>query len=501
MNCGPLIHHDVLPLPTCDRLPFHVLTVAGPDFLFNIFDSNDAMSCPLDTMDEENIQYGSAQENMHSPIYSPNSGTCEKDFIRDNNNYEDDVKYNDRYNDENEQESSFIEDAEKQQQEEQSLEYQQEGEEESYDYGDIEKESSAVRRHLTYDDDKENIHQYEEEQEEDEEYDNYRRRQRDIENPPDEEMSRKFDTVPSQSLKRTNSSDSLEDIGSMATRKKGGGRQVRSSAGSDDGWDAGPIGRLLLAMSPAKAWLGAVWRDLTCANLSHCGVEAKAACVSLFRAQDTWSMCLQYLLVGLALSFVCEVLHQGPQYNTSLLLALIASFEFHFFPTNSVRPQLVMSVLVVASLVLDIMLFAQPPRLVSHAAKALTSIVFLTKGLALYNFLCVSNTGSRAKKYLWRRIRVFFPPLSYPRKPMREIRSRVLAIEWLQGGVAVGYLVLFFFGYSTIGVANVMSSPSAGMPLVAFLPIKFLTSSAILMVSAINIFLFCFDVLCVDFLL
>ena len=66
---------------------------------------------------------------------------------------------------------------------------------------------------------------------------------------------------------------------------------------------------------------------------------------------------------------------------------------------------------------------------------------------------------------------------------MREIRSRILAIEWLQGGVAIGYIVLFVFGFMTIGVANVMSSPSAGLALVAFLPIKFLTSSGILMVS------------------
>ena len=327
-------------------------------------------------------------------------------------------------------------------------------------------------------------HQYEEEEEEEEleEEEGDNRKQRDVENPPlheDDNISRKFDTSLSQSRKRNKSSDSLDDLGSSSLSVKN--RKGKEHGGGSE--EAGVMSKLNVVWLPTKAWLGEVWRDLTCVNASHCVREAKAACQTLFVAEDTWSMCLQYLLVGLVMSFVCEVVSEGAQYNTALLLALIAGFEFRFFPTNSVRPQLVLSVLVGISFMLDIMLFAQPSHLVNDAAKVLTAFVFLAKGLALYNFLCLSNTGSRAKKYLWRRIRVFFVPLSYPRKPMREIRSRILAIEWLQGGVAIGYIVLFVFGFMTIGVANVMSSPSAGLALVAFLPIKFLTSSGILMVS------------------
>lgn len=383
--------------------------------------------------------------------------------------------------------------------------------------GSKKEKSFAVQRHLTFDNEKEEgveedekeeeesqhdyhqyhrryHHQYEEEEEDGEEdedeedekemevYSNSRQRG-DVENPPvqdDDNLSRKFDTPSSQSAKRIKSTDSLEDLTSsgLSLKNKKGGCQQQGGGGS-----GGVMSKVNIVWIPTKSLLGEVWRDLTCANAGHCAREFKAACQALFVAEDTWSMCLQYLLVGLVMSFTCEVVAQGAQYNTALLLALIAGFEFHFFPTNSVRPQLVLSVLVAISFMLDIMLFAQPPRVVNDAAKVLTAFVFLAKGLALYNFLCLSNTGSRAKKYLWRRIRVFFVPLSYPRKPMREIRSRVLAIEWLQGGVAIGYMVLFVFGFSTIGVANVMSSPSSGLALVAFLPIKFLTSSAILMVS------------------
>lgn len=327
------------------------------------------------------------------------------------------------------------------------------------------KVSLAVQRHLDFaDDDKEH------------EQDNCNDAT-DVENPParerDEEMSRKFGSSP-QPIKRTYSTASFEDIGSSEARMK-----------KEQYLEKNTMGKLnWLVWAPTKLWLGEVWRDLTYTNACKCGNETKAAILVMFEAKDTWSMCLQYLLVGLVMSFVCEVVHQGPQYNTALLLALLTGFEFHFFPSNSVRPQLVLSVLVGISFIMDIILFAQPPHQVGTTAKVLTAVVFLSKGLALYNLLCLSSTGSRAKKYLWRRLRVFFVPLSHPRKPMREIRSRVLAIEWLQGGVAIGYMVLFIFGFMTLGVGNVMSSPSAGMPLVAFLPLKFLTSSGILMVRS-----------------
>mmetsp|Transcript_6775 Transcript_6775/g.13033 ORF Transcript_6775/g.13033 Transcript_6775/m.13033 type:complete len:1043 (+) Transcript_6775:153-3281(+) len=357
------------------------------------------------------------------------------------------------------------------------------------------KEGVAVHRHLNFDDEKDDALCDDDDdfgegndvlgtgrRKVDDERNHWRR---DVENPPpqDDEMSRKYDRAPSTftSVKRSDSPDSLEDIGHSSIRTKG-------RKGEQDGrtGESRVMSVVNVAWLPTRAWFGEVWRDLTVANASKCSSEAKMALEALFQAKNTWSQCLHYLLVGLIMSFICEVVSQGPQYNTALLLVLIAGFEFNYFPSKSVRPQLVLSVLVGVSIALDIMLFAQPPHKVNDGAKVLTSIVLLSKGLALYNFLCLSSTGSRAKKYLWRRIRVFFIPLSYPRKPMREIRSRILAVEWLQAGVAIGYIVLFVFGFMAVGVSDVMSSPSAGMPLVAFLPIKFLTSSAITMVLMID---------------
>ena len=317
--------------------------------------------------------------------------------------------------------------------------------------------------------------------------------QGDVESHPtvgrDEEMSRKFDVTPSKRVERTNSNDSLEDIATSHKKKKSNNRKKSNPE---------PEGIVSMVLSDSKDWLGEVWRDLTCANASKCLSIGKLSMETLFNASDTWSKCYHYLLAGLVVSLICEIVVSGPQYNSALLLSLIAAAEFQFFPSNSVRPHLVFAVLVAISYFLDILLFVQPQRKVKHTAKALTAIVFLAKGLAMYNFLFYSNSGARAKKYLWCRIRVFFIPLSYPRKPMREIRSRVLAIEWLQGGVAVGYLVLFVYAYMTIGSSDVMSSPAAGMALMAFLPIKFLTSTAILLVGVdkftVEIALFCLSI-------
>lgn len=395
------------------------------------------------------------------------------------------------------QESSFIEDDDDHEKQENS-----EGDMDntSYDYDigeEVEEEEEddcvdcdekegrvhvAVHRHLNFDEENEDE---DENDEEDGEHRQFEHHERDVENPPvqEEEMSRKFDRAPSMSAKRVTSSAS--SLGGAASLSPTSHRKRKEQDGrSGENRVTTAVNSVLV---PIFAWLQEVWRDLTPANASKCASETKTTLHILFLAKGTWSACLPYLMAGLALSFCCEVVHQGPQYNTALLLALMAGFEFSFFPSNSVRPQLMLSLLVLTSVLLDIVLFAQPPQVVNDGAKVLTAMVLLAKALALYKFLCQSSAGSRAKKYLWRRLRVFLVPLSYPRKPMREIRSRVLAIEWLQGGVAVGYVVLFIFGFMTVGAADVMSSPPAGMPLVAFLPLKFLTSSAIFMVSKVDL--------------
>lgn len=59
---------------------------------------------------------------------------------------------------------------------------------------------------------------------------------------------------------------------------------------------------------------------------------------------------------------------------------------------------------------------------------------------------------------------------------MREIRARILALEWIQAVSAFGYLVLFIAGVSTVGFSSLMTSPSRGIPLVAFFPLKCVTS-------------------------
>jgi len=205
----------------------------------------------------------------------------------------------------------------------------------------------------------------------------------------------------------------------------------------------------------------------------------KRSVMILFVSESSWTTGVFYLTAGLFLSFWCEMLKNAPKYNSTTLLVLMASVAFKRFPSNSVRPQILLTVLTVLSIALDIHTFSRPPQVVSSAAKGLTACVLVCKCLALYYFLWLSEGADRARKYLQRRVRVFLLPVARPRKVMREIRARILALEWIQFVSMVGYFVLFIVGVSTVGFSRVMTSPSRGIPLAAFFPLKALSSGLV----------------------
>ena len=121
---------------------------------------------------------------------------------------------------------------------------------------------------------------------------------------------------------------------------------------------------------------------------------------TLLLQRTTWITGLPYLVVGLVLAFIGEVLKNGPQHNVAVLLILMAAFAFPKFPDRSVRPQLVIILFTAISFILDIILFANPD--VNIGVKAITAMVFLSKCLALYQFLWYTKNASKARKYFIR---------------------------------------------------------------------------------------------------
>lgn len=198
---------------------------------------------------------------------------------------------------------------------------------------------------------------------------------------------------------------------------------------------------------------------------------------TLMQHRSTWLAGLPYLIVGLALAFIGEVISTGPQYNVVTLIVLMAAFAFPNFPDKTVRPQLVIVLITCITFLLDINLVSHPETEVG--AKAITAMVFLAKALALYQFLWYTKNAAKARKYFIRRVRVFLIPWARPKNIMREMRSRILAIELLQFMSIIAYMTLFFVAIVHFGYLDLVTNPRRGVALAAFLPIKTVTSGLV----------------------
>jgi hypothetical protein len=198
---------------------------------------------------------------------------------------------------------------------------------------------------------------------------------------------------------------------------------------------------------------------------------------TLLLHRSTWSAGLPYLVVGLMLAFIGEVMKHGPRHNVVVLLVLMAAFAFPKFPDKTVRPQLVIVLITIVSFILDIIVFADPT--LDVGVIAVTAMVFLAKGLALYQFLWYTKNAAKARKYFIRRVRVFLIPWARPKNIMRELRSRILAIEILQFVCVISYMTLFFVAIIHLGYSDLVTDPKKGVALAAFLPLKTVSSGAV----------------------
>jgi hypothetical protein len=205
---------------------------------------------------------------------------------------------------------------------------------------------------------------------------------------------------------------------------------------------------------------------------------------------------MPFLVIAVFLELILESCfsqyHFG--YNLYLLLTLEAAILFPSFPKASVRPQLCLSVLTLLSFLLDIYLLlyynnsASFSATYSSSANPLSppplSILFIVlfslflffKFLIFSNFLLHIQSASRIRKYLDRRLRLFFFPLKQPKRFMREIRGRFLAISWLSFFSTFCYLLFFCLFYFVYDFKSFYLSSSMISSLTLFLLLKIVTS-------------------------
>jgi hypothetical protein len=148
-----------------------------------------------------------------------------------------------------------------------------------------------------------------------------------------------------------------------------------------------------------------------------------------------------FLVFGLLFSSILEIMGQHFEYNFVLLLTLAAATLFPHFPRNSVRPQLVLSVTTLFSFGLDIFkLSTSPTTSTQREIMTFLLLTMLCKLAVFAGFLHNTQSAPRTRKYLDRRLRLFFPPFRVPHRIMRDIRGRCMAL------CGIHFFLSFAFG-------------------------------------------------------
>lgn len=173
------------------------------------------------------------------------------------------------------------------------------------------------------------------------------------------------------------------------------------------------------------------------------------------------------LLFSLALvvNFTIELVSPHVmRYNTVIILALACSVEFSEFPRKTVRPQVIISLSVFLSIGVDVFILVMNRFSIFLTISAILLITL--KVLLLNVFYRNSPSASRTRKYIDRRVRLFLIPWFQPRRIMRDVRGRMLAIGWLQLVAVILYLVLSLVVYFYLDAVtfSLFSESSSTLP-------------------------------------
>jgi hypothetical protein len=150
---------------------------------------------------------------------------------------------------------------------------------------------------------------------------------------------------------------------------------------------------------------------------------------------------------GLVSAGILEILHAGLQLDLFLMLVLVVAITYPDFPSNSVRAQLILSLYTLGSFGWDLFVLIRRINTKSgrYSQGAIIAIQFfavilmLCKGHIFWEFLLNVKGSARVRKYMHRRFRLFLFPFEQPKRIMRDIRGRYLALAWLH---VISFLML-----------------------------------------------------------
>jgi hypothetical protein len=186
-----------------------------------------------------------------------------------------------------------------------------------------------------------------------------------------------------------------------------------------------------------------------------------------------------FLALGLFFCGVLEVIQPSFRYNFIIFLVLAMSALFPAFPATSVRPQLCVSVATLLSFAFDIIKLSNKYQ--SNSGVIVLVVFQIICKLLVFNaFLRNTKGGSRTRKYLDRRLRLFFIPLRQPKRIMRDVRGRFLALGWIQLFAVLAYAMFLVVFVVNFDYAILLMSRQSGASMPIFLLFKTITSLMVL---------------------
>ena len=185
-----------------------------------------------------------------------------------------------------------------------------------------------------------------------------------------------------------------------------------------------------------------------------------------------------YVYTAIPLAMVCDMYQGGSKINLVVLLVTLVAISFDSFPKKSIRPYAVVFLLLLLSIFVDF--FSLFRASIPVEVKVMTSYVILAKVLVGYQFLQgdKSVTTDKAKKVIWRRFRVFGIATTLPKRIMREVRNRLLGLEWIHFISFLVYGILFALSISIFSfhLSNIIEGSPIGISMASFLMGKMITS-------------------------
>ena len=197
-----------------------------------------------------------------------------------------------------------------------------------------------------------------------------------------------------------------------------------------------------------------------------------------------------YVYMAIPITMICELYpgQGGSKLNLPMLLVILIAINFDQFPKKSIRPFAVIFILLLLSIFLDFFTLLRVS--IPLEVKILTTYVTISKILLGYHFIQgkQSVTTKKAKKVIWRRFRVFGIATTLPKRIMREIRNRLLGLEWIHFISIFLYSILFALSISVFSfhLSNTIEGSPINISMASFLMGKLITSLIVFLAMSVD---------------